>query len=72
MFAGKERVVYFGGFESSLHLLLVRGKFRFLYVGNWFGVTKCKFFVKNSNLKCWVCRLAFSRLFYIRRNLGNV
>ena len=66
----KKRVVYFGLFESSLHsggkktkeILFVRSKFRFLYEHIWSDVTKCRFIVKNSSLKCCLCfRLFFGR-----------
>ena len=41
-------------------MLLVRGKFSFLYVDIWFDVTKCKFIVKSSNFKLL---LVFSPIF---------
>ena len=41
-------------------MLLVIGKFSFLYVDIWFNVTKCKFIVKNSSFKTFV---GFSPIF---------
>ena len=35
-------------------ILLLRGKFSFLYVDSWFVVAKCKFIVKNSSFKMLV------------------
>ena len=43
--------------EKTKKILLVRGKFSFLYVGNWFDLTKCKFIVKNSSFKMLVVLL---------------
>ena len=37
------------------NILLVRDKFSFLYVGICFDLTKCKFIVKTTVLKCWLC-----------------
>ena len=36
-------------------LWFVRGKFSFLNVNIWFDVITCKFIVRNSTLKCWLC-----------------
>ena len=38
-------------FASVISILLVRGKFSFLYVDIWFDVTKCKSIGKNSSFK---------------------
>ena len=34
-------------------ILFVRDRFSFLYEDIWFDMTKCKFILKNSNLKCF-------------------
>ena len=43
-------------------MLLVKGKFSFLYVDIWFDVTECKFIMKNSSFKMLV---AFSPIFVV-------
>lgn len=35
----------------------MRGKLSFLQIGIWFDVTNCKFILKISNLKRWLCFL---------------
>ena len=46
--------------KKTKEMLLVRGKLSFLYVDILFDMTKCKFIVKNSSLKCW---FAFLHIF---------
>ena len=54
--------------KTTKQMLLVRDKFRFLYAGILFDVTKCKFIVKNSSLKCWL----FSPIFVVNTNNFHV
>ena len=42
---------------KTKQILLVRRSFSFLYLDIRFGVTKFKFIVKNSSLKCWLVHL---------------
>ena len=47
--------------KKTRKLEFMRGKFSFLSVDIKFNVTKCKFILKNSILKCWLCFSPFSR-----------
>ena len=40
--------------KKTKEMLLVTGKFSFLYVDIWFDMTKCKFIMKNSSFKMLV------------------
>ena len=41
--------------KKTKQILFVRGKFSFLYEYICVDVIKCKFFMKKSSLKCWLC-----------------
>ena len=45
--------------KKTKQIRFMKSKFYFLHVDIWFGVTKCKFILKNSSLKCWLCSHLF-------------